>query len=195
MAIAGGIGAGKSCVSERLTVLGWPVVDADVVARRVVEPGTPAWRALRDGFGSAVLAADGTVDRTFLADVVFGDESALRRLNRVTHGHIGREILRDLDVVTGDAVFVVLPLFRPEHRDTLSLDAVWAVQAAPGTAVERLRRDRGLGEDEAQARLAAQMTNEERERVVDRVLWNDASIEDLYAQLDVLLRLEGLSRA
>ena len=86
VAIAGGIGAGKSTVTDRLTTLGFSVVDADVIARHVVEQGEPAWRALVDAFGSAVLTPEGDIDRKFLADVVFHDASALRRLNHITHG-------------------------------------------------------------------------------------------------------------
>jgi len=86
VAIAGGIGAGKSVLAERLTTLGWPVIDADVIARRVVEKGEPAWRALRDAFGTAAMDEDGELDRKFVADIVFHDPSALRRLNHITHG-------------------------------------------------------------------------------------------------------------
>ena len=94
VALAGGIGAGKSAVAEHLTTRGWPVVDADVIARRVVEPGKPAWRALRDAFGTAVLNGDGEIDRAFLAEIVFHDASALRRLNHITHRYIGEELAR-----------------------------------------------------------------------------------------------------
>jgi dephospho-CoA kinase len=192
IAIAGGIGAGKSVVTDRLASLGWPVVDADLIAREVVEPGRPAWRALRDAFGDAVLASDGSIDRGFVADVVFHDPTALRRLNQITHGPIGVEMLRQMDAASGRAVFLALPLFRPEHRDALRLDEVWAVLAPPDTANARLVDQRGFTDEQARARLAAQMDNEERARVVDRVLWNDGTIEELYAALDALLAEAGL---
>jgi dephospho-CoA kinase len=194
VAIAGGIGAGKTAVAERLASLDWPVIDADVIARKVVEKGEPAWRALRDAFGTAVLGEDGELDRKFLADVVFHDPSALRRLNHITHGRIGEEIVRELDATMGPAVFVALPLFRSEHRAALRLDEVWAVQVEPATALKRLCTLRGFSEDDARARLAAQMSNDERAAVVDRILWNEGTIDDLYAQLDAALEELGVGR-
>jgi dephospho-CoA kinase len=192
--IAGGIGAGKSALCDRLRSLGFTVVDADDVAHDVTAKGTPALAALVDAFGSAVLANDGTLDRAFMAEIVFNDPSALRRLNHITHGAIGVEIVRQLDEATGDAVFIAVPLFRPEHRAAFSVDEVWSVQVDPGTAVRRLVEFRGFKEDDARARLANQMSNDERECIVDRVLWNEGTLEELFAQLDAALELVGLAR-
>jgi dephospho-CoA kinase len=187
VALAGGIGAGKSAVAERLTSLGYPVIDADVIARKVVQKGEPAWRALRDGFGTAVLDGDGNLDRAFLADVAFHDESALRRLNAVTHGYIGSEMARELDDVDAPTVFVAIPLYRAEHRGTLRIDEAWAVLAEPTIALERLVTLRGMSTGDATARLAAQMSNDERVTLVDRVIWNNGTLDDLYEQLDIAL--------
>jgi dephospho-CoA kinase len=189
--LAGGIGAGKTAVAERLTSLGWPVIDADDVARKVVQKGEPAWRALRDAFGTAVLNGEGEIDRAFLAEVVFHDESALRRLNNVTHGYIGIEIVRELDATESPVVFVAIPLYRAEHRTNLRLDEVWGILADPSLALERLVSLRGFSEEDAKARLTAQTSNDEREKIVDRVIWNNGSLEDLYAQLDVALEELG----
>jgi dephospho-CoA kinase len=194
VALAGGIGAGKTAVAERLSSLGWPVIDADVIARRVVAKGEPAWRALRDAFGTAALQADGEIDRKFVADIVFHDPSALRRLNYITHGHIGNEIVRELKTLTGAAVFVALPLFRSEHRALFHLDQVWAVQVEPATALKRLCTLRGYSEDDARARLAAQMSNDERKALVDLVFWNEGTLDDLFAQLDAALVELGVGR-
>jgi dephospho-CoA kinase len=191
VALAGGIGAGKTAVAERLTSLGWPVIDADDVARKVVQKGEPAWRALRDAFGTAVLNGEGEIDRAFLAEVVFHDESALRRLNNVTHGYIGIEIVRELDATESPVVFVAIPLYRAEHRMNLRLDEVWGILADPSLALERLVSLRGFSEEDAKARLTAQTSNDEREKIVDRVIWNNGSLEDLYAQLDVALEELG----
>jgi dephospho-CoA kinase len=194
VAIAGGIGAGKTAVGERLSSLGWPVIDADVIARRVVENGEPAWRAIRDAFGTAALQTDGEIDREFVADVVFHDPSALRRLNLITHGPIGNEIVRELDATTGAAVFVALPLFRSEHRTIFHLDQVWAVLVEPSTALKRLCTLRGFSEDDARARLAAQMSNDQRASLVDRVFWNEGTLDDLFTQLDAALVELGVRR-
>lgn len=194
IAVVGGIGAGKSTVTARLGALGWPIVDADLIARSVTAKGTRAWQALRDAFGDAVLDGRGEVDRAFLADVVFHDASALERLNTITHGPIGAEMARQLTACTGPAAFVAIPLYRPEHRAGLGLDAVWAVQVSPETAVDRLVRLRGFSEDDARARLANQMGNEERAAVADRVIWNEGSLEELYVAVDDELAEEGLAR-
>ena len=194
VAVAGGIGAGKTAVAQRLSALGWPVIDADDIARRVVEPGEPAWIALRDAFGAAVLGPHDELDRKFVADVVFHDASALRRLNHITHGPIGREIVRELNATQARVVFVAIPLFRPEHRGLFDLDEVWAVQVDPSTALRRLCELRGFDEEDARARLAAQMSNDERARLVDRVLWNEGTFEELYAQLEVALEDLGIRR-
>lgn len=193
IAVAGGIGAGKSEVSAHLAALGWPIIDADIISRRVTTSGEPAWRAVRNAFGDAVLDADGEIDRAFLADVAFHDPSALARLNRITHGPIGVEMLRQLDDSGGPAAFVAIPLFRPEHRELLSLDAVWAVLVEPETALERLCSQRGFTEQDARARLSAQMTNEERAAIADRVIWNEGTLEELQRQIDDALRDEGLA--
>jgi dephospho-CoA kinase len=190
--IAGGIGAGKTAVTERLRALGFGVVDADVVAHHITERGLPALQALNDAFGDAIFGEDGSLDRAFMADVVFHDATALRRLNNITHGHIGMEILDQLKNVDGDAAFIALPLFSPEHRVAFSIDQVWAVQVKPDTALDRLVRLRGFSEEDAKARLANQMSNDERAKIVDRVIWNEDGMEDLYRDLDAALDASGL---
>ena len=190
VAIAGGIGAGISAVAEHLTSLGWPVVDADVVARRVVEPGEPAWRALRDAFGTAVLTSENEIDRPFLADIVFHDATALRRLNQITHGYIGEAIAREIDATTAAVVFVALPLYRGEHRRQLNLDEVWVIEVDPDVAVARLTQSRGFSEADARARLAVQPSNDERRAFADRVIRNEGTLEELHARVDEAL--EGL---
>lgn len=187
VSVAGGIGAGKTAVTDRLASLGFSVIDADVVARQVVEKGEPAWIALRDAFGTAVLTPEGDIDRKFLADVVFHDASALRRLNNITHGYIAAEIAAELSDATGPVVFVALPLYRPEHRDTFGFDETWAIQVDPTIAFQRLTTQRGLEADDALARLAVQMDNDSRAAIVDRVIWNDGTLEDLYGSLDAAL--------
>ena len=192
--IAGGIGAGKTVATNYLSDLGWTVVDADQIAHEITEPGRPAWLALRDAFGDAVLNEDATLDRAFVADVVFHDHSALRRLNHITHGHIGAEIVRRIDAVDDMAVFIAVPLYRSEHRSIFSVDEAWSIQVAPETAIHRLCAFRGFSEDDARARLVNQMTNDERAAIVERVMWNEGTIEELRGQIDAALLANGLSR-
>ncbi len=187
VSVAGGIGAGKTIVTDRLVSLGFSVIDADVVARQVVEKGEPAWIALRDAFGTAVLTPEGDIDRKFLADVVFHDASALRRLNSITHGYIAAEVAAELSHATAPVVFVALPLYRPEHREMFGFDETWAIHVDPAVAFQRLTTQRGLEADDALARLAVQMDNDSRAAIVDRVIWNDGTIDELYGSLDVAL--------
>ncbi len=197
IALAGGIGAGKSTAQEYLRRRGLSVIDADALARDVVEPGEPAHRALVDAFGSAVLDGAGRIDRSFLAEVVFHDASALRRLNSITHPRIAERIMHELAEAerTGvRAAFVALPLFRPEHRTAFGLDEAWALEVSPPIALERLVAQRGLSRQDAEARLRAQESNEERRAVVDRVILNDGTRAELEEHLARLLVDEGLVR-
>ncbi|MDE3008482.1 MAG: dephospho-CoA kinase [Acidobacteriota bacterium] len=193
IALAGGIGAGKSTVSSYLASRGYFVLDADDVARDVVEPGQGAYRALVDAFGAAVLTDDLTIDRAFLADVVFHDASALRRLNAITHGPIGLELSRRLREAHGKAGFVALPLFRTEHRGLLGLDQVWAVLSDPAIALERLTTMRRMSVEDATARLSVQIPNERRAALADVTLWNNGTVDELLAQVDALLAQRGLA--
>ncbi len=193
VALAGGIGAGKSAVGGYLASRGYLVVDADDMARRVVEPGRPAYAALRDAFGDAVLKTDRTIDRSFLAEVVFHDTTALRRLNAITHEAIGREIVSVLEASDAPVAFVALPLFRPEHRKMFSLDEVWAILSDPEIALERLTRLRGMSRDDATSRLKVQVTNDERAAAADVVIWNNGSLDELFSAVDELLVERGLT--
>jgi len=196
IALAGGIGAGKSTAQAYFERRGLLVIDADEVARDVVALGRPAYVALRDAFGDGILADDATIDRAFLAEVVFHDPSALARLNAITHPRIGEEILARLaraDEAGERVVFVALPLFRPEHREIFGLDSAWSLEVEPAIAEERLLK-RGLTREDARSRLAAQTSNDERRDIVDRVIVNDGSISELEDQLDELIEREGLVR-
>jgi dephospho-CoA kinase len=181
------MGAGKTAATDRLSSLGFSVVDADVSARRIVEKGEPAWRALQDAFGTAVLTPEGDIDRKYVADVVFHDTSALRRLNHITHGYIASEMKAEVAGASGPVVFEALPLYRVEHREEFGFDEVWAIQVDPAVALERLTTLRGFSPEDARARLAVQMSNEERAAIVDRVIWNDGTVDDLYRSLDAAL--------
>lgn len=194
IALAGGIGSGKSAAETHLRDRGFTVIDADEVARRVVEPGEPAWRALVDAFGSAVLTADGAIDRAFVADVVFHDPSALRRLNGITHGYIGAEILRRLEAATGPAAFVALPLYRPEHRAVFELDEVWVLSTELDTVLARLCADRGFTEEDARARLSNQPPLASLVAMADRVIRNNGTLDELFAELDGALVASGIVR-
>ncbi len=190
--VSGGIGAGKSTVGAYLEERGFPVVDADVAAREVAEPGGPVWSAVVDAFGAAALASDGTLDRAFLAGVVFRDEAARRRLEAITHPAIVRRLRQQLEAAGGPWAFAAVPLYRPELRELLGASVVWAVVAEPAVALERLVQARAMSEDDARRRLAAQVGNDVRTAWADVVIANDGSLDELRAAVDrALAQLVG----
>lgn len=190
--IAGGIGSGKSTVTSVLERCGVRVIDTDVIAREVVMPGRPAWRALVDAFGRALLDDTDHIDRKFLAAVAFPSPSALRRLNGITHGAIGLEVIRQLDEAKGLHYAVAVPLFRPEHRKLFRLEEVWATEVEPEIAIERLIAFRGFSEEDARNRIASQISNVERSSIVDVVIPNNGTVEELETRLKSLLQERGI---
>jgi dephospho-CoA kinase len=197
--LTGGIGSGKSAVAERLVARGAQLIDADQVARDVVQPGRPAHAALVERFGPAVLDGTGAIDRPALARVAFEDPEALRALNDITHPAIGAEMRarrRALEAGGGDGVVVVaIPLLTAAHRTTAELDLVVVVDCPIAVALERLVTERGMDRGDAQRRIAAQVTREERRREADYVLDNGGSLEDLDLAVEELWRWLGARRA
>lgn len=192
LGVAGGIGSGKSALSDVLESHGIVVIDADHVAREVVEPGAPAWRALVDSFGSAVLNHDGSIDRQFLADVAFPHPPTLRRLNAITHGVIGITIIERLGNIAERHAAVALPLFRPEHRQIFGLTEVWGIEVEPDEAVRRLVTYRGFSESDAKARIASQISNSERSAIVDVVIPNNGTLEEFQSAVSRMIQQRGL---
>ena len=186
--LTGGIGAGKSTVATLLVHRGAVLVDADQVAREVVEPGGPAYQPLVDRFGTDILDADGRIDRPRLAAIAFADPASLADLNAITHPVIGAEMLsrRDRHDAPGTVVVMDIPLLRAEHRELLSLAAVVVVDAPPEAAVRRLVEQRGMTEEDARARMAAQPDREARLEGADEVVDNSGDEEQLAARVDGL---------
>ncbi len=184
--LTGGIGSGKSAVADRLVARGAHLVDADQVARDVVEPGQPAYGALVERFGPRIVAADGAIDRAALARVAFADPEALRALNDITHPAIGAEMLARRRAVgaAGGVVVVAIPLLRAVHRQTAELDLVVVVDCPVPVALDRLVAERGMDRADAERRIAAQITREERRRDADYVLDNGGSLEALDREVE-----------
>ncbi len=184
--LTGGIGAGKSTAAALLVEHGAVLVDADTVAREVVAPGGPAYQPLVDRFGQDVLDAEGLIDRPRLAELVFGHPEALADLNAITHPAIGIEMIARKDAFAGTDEIVVLdiPLLRAEHRDLLSLAAVVVVDAPPEVALDRLTTQRGMPEDDARARMAAQPDRAARLVGADLVIDNSSDEAHLRAEVD-----------
>jgi len=198
--LTGGIGSGKSTVSARMGELGAVVLDADKAARAVVEPGTPGLAAITAAFGADVLAADGSLDRAKLAGIVFADEAALGRLNAITHPLI-HEYIRAAEEAAiraggDDLVLVHDVALLAEWGRAKEFDLVIVVDVPTETQLERLTGQRGMAEEQARARIAAQATREQRLAVADIVIDNSGTRDDLNRRVDeVWADLQARARA
>ncbi|MER5994690.1 dephospho-CoA kinase [Streptomyces viridosporus] len=177
--LTGGIGAGKSEVSRLLVECGAVLIDADRIAREVVEPGTPGLAAIVDAFGTDVLAPDGSLDRPALGSLVFADPDRLAVLNSIVHPLVGARS-RELEAAVAEDAVVVhdVPLLTENGLAPL-YDLVIVVDASPETQLDRLVRRRGMTEEDARARMAAQATREQRREIADIVIDNDVPLEAL----------------
>lgn len=185
IALTGGIGAGKSTVASMLVEKGAVLVDADRIAREVVEPGRPALAALVERFGPEILAEDGTLDRGALADVGFASEEAKRDLEAITHPAIGEEFLRRVAAAPDDAVVLHdIPLLAESTtRSGEDYAGVIVVEACAETRLDRLV-DRGMARDDAQRRMAAQATDTQRRALATWVVDNGGDLAALEARVD-----------
>ncbi len=184
--LTGGIGSGKSTVAARLAELGAVVVDADAVAREVLEPGTVGLAAVVEAFGPEVLAADGSLDRAALAARVFAVPAELDRLNAVVHPLVANRTQELLRQVPADAVVVHdIPLLVETGRG--GYDLVVVVDA-PDTVREARLAERGMAVDDIRQRMARQASREERLAAADVVIDNSADLTELGEQVDELWR-------
>jgi dephospho-CoA kinase len=177
--LTGGIGAGKSEVSRLLVAHGAVLIDADRIAREVVAPGTPGLAAVVDAFGEEVLAADGGLDRPKLGSIVFADPQKLAVLNSVVHPLVGARSRALEDAAPEDAVVVHDVPLLAENGLAALYDLVIVVDARPETQLDRLVRLRGMTEEDARARMAAQASRDKRLAIADIVIDNDVPLETL----------------
>jgi dephospho-CoA kinase len=184
--LTGGIGSGKSTVSERLARRGAVILDADAIVREVQEPGSPLLDELAEAFGTHVLAPDGSLDRAAVAKIVFEDPEALKRLNAIVHPAVGREMNSRIVAqrTTDHVVILDIPLLTENPREGLQGRIV--VDVPVETQVERLVSHRGFDEADARARISRQASREDRLRTADFVIDNSGSPEDLDEQIDRL---------
>lgn len=183
LGLTGGIGAGKSEVSRLLASYGAVLIDSDQIAREVVEPGTPGLAAVVAEFGAEVLDAEGRLDRPKLGAIVFADQQRLAALNAIIHPLV-RERSAELERAAEEGAIVVhdVPLLTENGLAPL-FDLVLVVDASPATQLDRLVRLRGMAEDEARSRMAAQATREQRLAIADLVIDNDGPLEALEPQV------------
>lgn len=194
--LTGGIGAGKSEVSRLLVEHGAVLIDADRIAREVVAPGTPGLAAVVEAFGRDVLAGDGGLDRPKLGSIVFADAEKLAVLNSIVHPLVGARSRELESAAAADAVVVHDVPLLAENALAPLYDLVIVVDASPETQLDRLVRLRGMTEEDARARMAAQATREKRLEIADIVIDNDVPLEDLRRRVtDVWADLVRRARA
>ena len=197
--LTGGIGSGKSAVAGRLAALGAIVLDGDKAARAVVEPGTPGLAEVAETFGAGVLRPDGSLDRARLAAIVFSDEAARAKLNAITHPliHARIQAAEDAAVRAGGPETIVvhdIPLLAEGQR-AADFELVIVVDVPPEVQIARLAA-RGLPEDQARARMAAQATREQRLAIADIVIDNSGTLDELDLRVgavwtELLARVQG----
>ena len=181
--LTGGIGAGKSEVSKRLGAQGAVVLDADMIEREVVAPGTDGLAEVVEAFGPGVLGPDGALDRVRLGDVVFADKQKLTSLNSIVHPRVGAR-MRELELAAGPGAVVVhdVPLIA-ENGLAGAYDLVVVVDVPPRIQLDRLVRLRGMSREQAQARMAAQASRELRLSIAGIVVDNSGSLAELDRQV------------
>lgn len=183
--LTGGIGSGKSTVASRLKTLGARIVDADKIAREIVEPGEPALAELAEAF-DGVLNADGSLNRAELARQAFAAPDATEKLNSITHPRIRERTLERIAEARTDGVPVLvydMPLLI-ENGEYKKMDHVLVVDAADEIRIDRLVNSRGLDEEDARRRIAAQISREERLAAADSVVDNSGTRDQLLQQVD-----------
>ena len=180
--LTGGIGSGKSTVAKRLVELGATEIDADLLAREVVAPGTEGLEAVAGRFGEDLVNADGNLDRAVLAQRAFSSEENRKALEAILHPLIQRLSRERISQATGLVVYTI-PLL-VETDSTLPFDKIVTVSAPVDVRVERLLQSRGMTETEAKARIAAQASDAQREAIADFVINADCTMEELFAQVD-----------
>lgn len=183
--LTGGIASGKSLVANELAARGGVIIDADLLAREVVEPGTPGLAAIIERFGPDVLA-DGRLDRAALARIVFADEAARRDLEAIVHPAVRRRAAELEAEAPADAVVVhVIPLL-VETGQQDSFDVVLTVDVDRETQIERLQQRDGVSRAEAERRLAAQVSREQRSAAADVIIDNAADVTELKKHVELI---------
>ena len=194
--LTGGIGCGKSTAAKMLADLGALVWDADTIGHSIYEPGTPVFQELVREFGDGIIGADGHIDRKKLGAIVFAYPDALARLNKIVHPRIFdrmREMIRDARATGETRPIVIEAAILLEAGWQSLFDQIWLVVASRDTVVERISRDRRMSPEQIEARMRAQLPDDERRRHAREVISNDGTLEDLRARLAVVFR-EAIGR-
>ncbi len=182
MGVTGGSGSGKTVVCRILKEQGGKIIDADKITRKLQEPGRPVYCDIRAFFGDDILAEDGAIDRKKLGAIVFADRTQRGVLNRIVHTSVSEEIKKRVAQYReqGDVPFAVLDVPIPVEDGFFdTADCIWAVSANDDLRIARLMKRMGISEQEAERRLAAQMTNREYEELADVTILNESDVAEL----------------
>ncbi|HKV56543.1 MAG TPA: dephospho-CoA kinase [Candidatus Binataceae bacterium] len=195
--LTGGIGSGKSTVTRFLGELGAPIIDADKVGHAIYAPDGPAYPDMVAAFGEAILAPDGTIDRKKLGPIVFADPAALKRLNSIVHPKMFTRMREMVEQLRGagekNPIMIEAAILIEANWQPL-FDEIWLVVASRERVIERIERDRGLKPEQTEARIRAQLSDEERRKHATLVITNDGPIEELRQKVGDLWR-EALARS
>ena len=186
--LTGGIGTGKTQVSEMLEKLGAAIVDADLLGHQIYVPHSEGWREVVEAFGEGILAPDGEIDRTTLGPIVFGDPEALKKLNAITHPKIyalADECLKKL-AEQGSEVAVLEAALLIEAKWTPLVNEVWVTTAPEHDVVKQIQERNGLSEEAVRSRIASQMAQEERITHADVVIENAGDLTELKTKIQKL---------
>lgn len=188
--LTGGIGSGKTTVSKYLKTKGFPIVDADLVARNLVMPKSPILKELTSIFGEGILMADGTLDRKELGNFVFTDEEKRLQLNDVTHSaiccRISEEVMR-LEQMGNDSVFIDAALLFEVGLEK-DMDRVWVITTPKELRVKRVAKRDGMSAERVMSIMEKQMSDEEKREKADLVIENSGTREELYQKIDEALK-------
>lgn len=197
IALTGGIATGKSTVSSILEKKGYRVIDADKIARKVVEPGRKVYNQILDYFGSDIVFKDGKLNRKKLASIVFNDSKALEKLNEITHPKIFKEIYRDIElsIKAGDKlIFLDIPLLFEEYEQIIAsgieFDEIWLVYVDRETQIVRLMKRDSINRSEAIKKINLQMDMKYKLDNTDKVLYNNGDFKNLENKIEKLISLE-----
>jgi dephospho-CoA kinase len=187
--LTGGIGSGKTTASKILLELGAPVIDADKVGHAIYEPGGPAYAEMIAAFGDGILAPDRTIDRKKLGPVVFADPQALKRLNSIVHPKMFMRMREMVEALRGAGErrpIVIEAAVLIEANWQPLFDEIWLVEASKERVIERVERDRGLRPEQTEARIKAQLPDEERRKHASIVITNDGTVAELGVKVTTL---------
>ncbi|MFC1958904.1 dephospho-CoA kinase [Chloroflexota bacterium] len=193
--LAGGIGSGKSTVSQCLAELGAVLIDADKVGHEVFKPNTEAWREVVATFGQEILTSSGEIDRKKLGEMVFGNPESLSQLNKIMRPRMNAMMKAQIEEYRRQGVDVVvvdcvLPAPRGipqiKFRWTPLVDEVWVIVVSETAVLKRLKERRGLGEKQTMARMRSQLSDEERIKYADVVINNDGDLNEVEAKVKEL---------